>query len=91
MDTQPMNALSQLLENMSVQDLLMVLKDTQMQNQALKNNIHALCTAPAPIGLVSGSPSTAPVTSAVPSGDEPPGSVHSEFHKITLNSYTQST
>ncbi|PBK59666.1 hypothetical protein ARMSODRAFT_1027212 [Armillaria solidipes] len=66
MDTQPVNALSQLLGNMSVQDLVMALKDTQIQNQALKNEIRALRTAPIPIEAVSGPPSAAPVSSPVP-------------------------
>ncbi|PBK58806.1 hypothetical protein ARMSODRAFT_1027930 [Armillaria solidipes] len=66
MDTQPVNALSQLLGNMSVQDLVTALKDTQIQNQALKNEIRALRTAPIPIEAVSGPPSAAPVSSPVP-------------------------
>ncbi|KAK0184536.1 hypothetical protein F5146DRAFT_1006524 [Armillaria mellea] len=68
MDTQPVNALSQILKNMTVQDVLTVLKDTQVQNQALRNKIRALCTAPTPIEAVSGPPSIAPVSSPVPTG-----------------------
>lgn len=72
MDAQHINALPQLFGNLTVQDLLTALKDSQVQNQALRNEIRALRTAPAPIDAVSGPPLAAPVSSPAPTGNVDP-------------------